>query len=180
MAKGEKRSQAKKPRTIAPKQSSGEAAQNVDLVTSSRNDLPFNVRGNLHTRMPPMSSSKSLSGLMKWLNHDDWRDAFFSVLDQHFKACEAHGLEASELEELLGDAGFAHGFQCLMIQPARIVFSHSQSESIRRIPAVSRSTIFGKRRHHQRRRQRLAMGEAVATLFCGNYGWILLRNSEIS
>jgi hypothetical protein len=54
-----------------------------------------------------MSSSKSLSGLMKWLNNDDWEDAFFSVLDQHFEACEAHGLEASELEELLGDAGFA-------------------------------------------------------------------------
>jgi hypothetical protein len=55
-----------------------------------------------------MSSSKSLSGLMKWLNNDDWEDAFFSVLDQHFEACEAHGLEASELEELLGDAGFAN------------------------------------------------------------------------
>jgi hypothetical protein len=55
-----------------------------------------------------MSSSKSLSGLMKWLNHDDWEDAFFSVLDQHFKAREVRGLEASELEELLGDAGFAN------------------------------------------------------------------------
>jgi hypothetical protein len=55
-----------------------------------------------------MSSSKSLSGLMKWLNHDDWEDAFFAVLDQHFKACKAHGLDASELERLLGDAGFAN------------------------------------------------------------------------
>jgi hypothetical protein len=55
-----------------------------------------------------MPSSKSLAALMKWLNHDDWGDVFFSVLDQHFKAREAHGLEASELEELLGDAGFAN------------------------------------------------------------------------
>jgi hypothetical protein len=55
-----------------------------------------------------MPSSKSLAALMKWLNHDDWGDVFFSVLDQHFNAREAHGLEASELEELLGDAGFAN------------------------------------------------------------------------
>jgi hypothetical protein len=25
-----------------------------------------------------MSSAKSLSGLMKWLSHDDWREAFFA------------------------------------------------------------------------------------------------------
>jgi hypothetical protein len=55
-----------------------------------------------------MPSSKSLSGLMKWLNHENWGDALFSVLDQHLKAREAHGLEASDLEELLGDAGFAN------------------------------------------------------------------------
>jgi hypothetical protein len=55
-----------------------------------------------------MSSAKSLSGLMKWLNHDDWGDAFFSVLDQHCKAREEHGLEPHELTELLGDAGFAN------------------------------------------------------------------------
>jgi hypothetical protein len=90
-------------------QSSGEGAPNVDLVTSSRNDPPFNVSEASSTEgSSPMSSSKSLSGLMKWLNHDDWEEAFFSVLDQHFKAREEHGLEASELEELLDDAGFAN------------------------------------------------------------------------
>lgn len=55
-----------------------------------------------------MSSAKSLSGLMKWLNHVDWGEAFFSVLDQHCKAREEHGLEPDELTELLGNAGFAN------------------------------------------------------------------------
>ena len=41
--------------------------------------------------------------------------------------------------------------------------------SIRKTPAVSRRTTFGKRRHRQRRRQRLAMGEAGAALFCVSY-----------
>ena len=59
-----------------------------------------------------MSSAKSLAGLMKWLDHEDWRHIFFSVVDQHFGACKAHGLEPKGLEPLLGDAGFTNLWGC--------------------------------------------------------------------
>lgn len=59
-----------------------------------------------------MPSAKSLSGLMKWLSHDDWREAFFAVFDMHLSACDVHDVEPNELESLIGGAAFMNLWGC--------------------------------------------------------------------
>ena len=50
-----------------------------------------------------MPSSTSLTGLMKWLRRDPWREAFSEVLDSHLgPACAKTGIEISELAEVVG------------------------------------------------------------------------------
>ena len=54
---------------------------------------------------PPKMSADSLSGLIKWLARDHWRDAFQEVLDEHFgEAREGLGVETfEEIGDLVGD-----------------------------------------------------------------------------
>jgi hypothetical protein len=51
-----------------------------------------------------MPSSNSLSGLMKWLAKDPWRNAFLDVLDRHIgRALDEHGIaDFDELGGLIG------------------------------------------------------------------------------
>src|SRR5438876_9499066 len=45
------------------------------------------------TRGAPMANAKSLAGLMKWLDREEWRDAFDELLDQHLApACTQAGI----------------------------------------------------------------------------------------
>ena len=51
-----------------------------------------------------MPSSHSLSGLMKWLRRDPWREAFKDVLDRHLgPACDQAGIEIEQLADIIGD-----------------------------------------------------------------------------
>ncbi len=50
-----------------------------------------------------MPTSTSLTGLMRWLRRDSWREAFSEVLDSHLgPACAKTGIEISELAEVVG------------------------------------------------------------------------------
>jgi hypothetical protein len=50
-----------------------------------------------------MASSHSISGLMKWLHRDPWREAFQVVLDRHLgPACDEAGIEFDDLVDLIG------------------------------------------------------------------------------
>jgi hypothetical protein len=51
-----------------------------------------------------MLSNHSLSGLMKWLSHDEWREPFADVLDLHIgPVCDAYDMEFEEIAEVIGD-----------------------------------------------------------------------------
>jgi hypothetical protein len=51
-----------------------------------------------------MSGFHSLSGLMKWLRRDPWREAFEDALDLHLgPACDKAGIETDQLADLIGD-----------------------------------------------------------------------------
>ena len=51
-----------------------------------------------------MPSSDSLSGLMKWVTKDPWRDAFLEVLDHHIgRVLDEHDI--SDFDELGGLIG---------------------------------------------------------------------------
>jgi hypothetical protein len=91
------------------------AAATIDPASASRNDppekpppalIPVASKGNV------MASAKSLDGLMKWLDHDNWREFLLAVVDQHLAACEAHDVEREELEPILGEAGVANLWGC--------------------------------------------------------------------
>ena len=50
------------------------------------------------------SSSDSLSGLIKWLDREEWRASFDEILNQHLgPACESAGIEFYEIGEILGN-----------------------------------------------------------------------------
>ena len=53
-------------------------------------------------------SADSLSGLMKWLARDPWRDIFQEVIGEHFgEACEEAGIETfDKLADTIGDHWF--------------------------------------------------------------------------
>lgn len=59
-------------------------------------------------------SADSLSGLMKWLTRDHWREAFGEVLDEHFgDVCEAAGIESfDELADAIGEHWFSTLWGC--------------------------------------------------------------------
>jgi len=51
-----------------------------------------------------MLGNHSLSGLMKWLTHEEWREPFADVLDLHLgPACEDYEMEFEEIAEVIGD-----------------------------------------------------------------------------
>ena len=51
-----------------------------------------------------MASSKSLAGLLKWLRHDEWRDALDELLDHHIGfACAKANVSSDELPGIVGD-----------------------------------------------------------------------------
>lgn len=51
-----------------------------------------------------MASANSLTGLMKWLNRDEWRDALNELLDRHLgPACAKADVSFDELPGIVGD-----------------------------------------------------------------------------
>lgn len=60
-----------------------------------------------------MRSSHSLSGLMKWLRRDPWREAFEEVLERHLsRACDQADIEIDDLATLIGGDTFAILWGC--------------------------------------------------------------------
>jgi hypothetical protein len=60
-----------------------------------------------------MPSSSSLSGLIKWLTREEWREPFEEALWLHVgPACEQADLELEDLESLLGPAQFMTLWGC--------------------------------------------------------------------
>ena len=60
-----------------------------------------------------MPNSDSLSGLLKWLEREEWRGAFEEVLHQHLgPACETSGIEFDEIAGVLGDHHFMMLWAC--------------------------------------------------------------------
>ena len=53
-----------------------------------------------------MLGNHSLSGLMKWLAHEEWREPFADVLDLHLGlACEDYEMDFEDIAEVIGDHG---------------------------------------------------------------------------
>ena len=51
-----------------------------------------------------MLGNHSLSGLMKWLAHEEWREPFADVLDLHLgPACEDYEMDFEDIAEVIGD-----------------------------------------------------------------------------
>jgi hypothetical protein len=51
-----------------------------------------------------MLGNHSLSGLMKWLSHEEWREPFAEVLDLHLgPACEDYEMHFEDIAEVIGD-----------------------------------------------------------------------------
>ena len=51
-----------------------------------------------------MLGNHSLSGLMKWLAHEEWREPFADVLDLHLgPACEDYEMDFEDIAEAIGD-----------------------------------------------------------------------------
>ncbi|WP_230532370.1 hypothetical protein [Microvirga roseola] len=51
-----------------------------------------------------MLGNHSLTGLMKWLSHEEWREPFEEVLDLHIgPACEDFGMDFEDIADVLGD-----------------------------------------------------------------------------
>jgi hypothetical protein len=51
-----------------------------------------------------MLGDHSLSGLMKWLTHEEWREPFAEVLDLHLgPACEDYEMVFEDIAEVIGD-----------------------------------------------------------------------------
>lgn len=66
-----------------------------DDGTASRK---FERRHRLVSSLPP------LSGLMKWLHRDPWREAFEDLLELHLgPACDKAGIEIDQLANLIGE-----------------------------------------------------------------------------
>jgi hypothetical protein len=60
-----------------------------------------------------MPSSDSLSGLIKWLGREEWRDPFQEILNQHLgPTCETAGIELDEIAEILGNHHFMMLWAC--------------------------------------------------------------------
>lgn len=60
-----------------------------------------------------MASARSLSGLMKWLARDEWRDAFEDILERHLlPPCRSAGVEIDGLPDLVGEGQAATLWGC--------------------------------------------------------------------
>jgi hypothetical protein len=60
-----------------------------------------------------MPASSSLTGLIKWLGRDQWREPFEEVLWLHLgPACEQAGLDLEDMEDILGHLGFMTLWGC--------------------------------------------------------------------
>ncbi|HKT19999.1 MAG TPA: hypothetical protein VJR47_18245 [Stellaceae bacterium] len=60
-----------------------------------------------------MASAHSLEGLMKWLNREEWREAFEEVLNWHLAAaCTDADVSLDELPSLIGDDVFSVLWGC--------------------------------------------------------------------
>jgi hypothetical protein len=60
-----------------------------------------------------MPSSSSLTGLIKWIGRDQWREPFEEVLWQHLgPACEQAGIDFEEIEDILGQLKFMTLWGC--------------------------------------------------------------------
>ena len=82
--------------------SAGESVRNVKLrihIFCYFGDMTTDSR-----RAKPMANAKSLAGLMKWLRHDEWRDALNELLDRHLgRACAKADVSFDELPGIIGD-----------------------------------------------------------------------------
>ena len=59
-----------------------------------------------------MSSAKSLSGLMKWLDRDGWREVLIDVVEEHFEPGRERGLDSKALMEMLGEPAASNLWGC--------------------------------------------------------------------
>ncbi|NIQ94322.1 MAG: hypothetical protein GWN87_09005, partial [Desulfuromonadales bacterium] len=60
-----------------------------------------------------MPSAHSLSGLMKWLRRDPWREAFEDVLERHLDpACDQADIEIDDIASLIGADRWATLWGC--------------------------------------------------------------------
>lgn len=51
-----------------------------------------------------MASAAALSGLMKWLSREEWREPFNDLLDRHLAdPCQAAGIELDQLADVIGN-----------------------------------------------------------------------------
>jgi hypothetical protein len=61
-----------------------------------------------------MATAHSLEGLMKWLRHEEWRDAFGALLERHFGAvCRKTDIANNDLPAVVGDERFAVVWACV-------------------------------------------------------------------
>src|SRR5271167_745985 len=60
-----------------------------------------------------MTTADSLSGLMKWLRRDEWREAFDETFNRHVgKACAKAEIDLAELPEVIGEHVFTNLWGC--------------------------------------------------------------------
>jgi hypothetical protein len=60
-----------------------------------------------------MTTADSLSGLMKWLRRDQWREAFDATFDRHVgRACAKSEIDIEELPEIIGEHAFMNVWGC--------------------------------------------------------------------
>jgi hypothetical protein len=60
-----------------------------------------------------MTTADSLSGLMKWLRRDEWREAFDETFDRHVgRACATADIDVEELPEIIGEHAFTNLWGC--------------------------------------------------------------------
>jgi len=60
-----------------------------------------------------MPSANSVAGLMKWVEREDWREAFSDLLDRHLgRACRSANIEPEDLTTLIDDQDFGTLWGC--------------------------------------------------------------------
>jgi hypothetical protein len=66
---------------------------------SSAGGIPWRAR-----EVTIMLGNHSLSGLMKWLSHEEWREPFAETLDLHVgPACDDYDMDFEDMAEVIGD-----------------------------------------------------------------------------
>jgi hypothetical protein len=60
-----------------------------------------------------MPSANSVAGLMKWVQREEWREAFSDLLDRHLgRACRSANIEPEDLASLIDDRDFGTLWGC--------------------------------------------------------------------